>query len=158
LTPVTARLKWHHNQSHTVEFSRNRRPNHPHQGFHLDRLRPGVVRSFSCFSVSHFRVSRRASELIRPFNASQFLAFRVTTLRLSLPALLDLSRSFPRFPLWPGCSLSGLLFRRIPIACSRPYQIFHTLRFTGTAEPRGHQPAEHVPGEVPNSTPAWPRR
>jgi len=39
-------VAWHHNPSHTVEFSRNRRPDHSSWNSHSSRSRPGVVRSF----------------------------------------------------------------------------------------------------------------
>jgi hypothetical protein len=52
---------WHHNSSHTVEFSRNRRPNHSSRNFRSDRLRPGVVRSCFVFFCSCF-----ALDLSRP--------------------------------------------------------------------------------------------
>ena len=74
-------VAWHHNSSHTVEFSSNRRPDQSNQNFHSDRLRPGVVGS--CFFVLYFFVflvllaseliSSSASHLIGVF--SNFLEF-----------------------------------------------------------------------------------
>jgi hypothetical protein len=58
----TTEVAWHHNSSHTVEFSRNRRPNHSSRNLRSDRLRPGVVRSCgisfcSCFALDLSRSS-----------------------------------------------------------------------------------------------------
>ena len=65
---------------YTVEFSRNRHPNHPHQNQKFRPKRPGVLRltyffALLCFILLCFSVLL-ASELIRPINDPAIFAFR----------------------------------------------------------------------------------